>query len=210
MARNEHGVDLELLMKPFPQACIKQRSGGGGRSFDYVPGHVVKRRLIEATNNNYNLSILSDSKTPTEKPGELLVEVRVALTIPGCGTRDGVGVQIVAARAGEDLIKGALTDAIKNAAVLFGIGLDLYGGDLEKEATTLSKEEATARRNRFIKDARTIYGQRIENAEQAVALFAKLTHEQAFPAPGDDIDVADALYENAFRALDALVHEEGK
>jgi hypothetical protein len=55
----------------------------------------------------------------------------VALTIPGLGTREHIGVQAVEERGGEDLVKGAITDALKKAATLFGVGLELYGPDYE-------------------------------------------------------------------------------
>jgi len=116
---------ITALERPFPTQAIKQRDGGGGRTFDYVETQTVIRRLNEATMNNWSYRI-----TRFEWRGELLITTG-ELTIPGLGTRSGTGVQKVHERGGEDLVKGAASDGLKNCARMFGVGLDLYGPDLE-------------------------------------------------------------------------------
>ena len=116
----------DVLMRPFPESAIKQRQGGGGRMLSYLQGHTVIHRLIEATANQFDVVV-----TDLKREGDLMLAT-VALTIPGLGTRQHIGVQVMSNTAGgEDVVKGAITDAIKKAATLFGVGLELYGPDYE-------------------------------------------------------------------------------
>ena len=115
------------LGKPFPREAIKTRQGGGGRSFQYVEGHTVIHQLIDATNNTWSLEVREI--TSLQLGSKTLLQARVALTIPGLGTREHIGVQAIDERGGEDLVKGVVTDALKKAATLFGVGLELYGPD---------------------------------------------------------------------------------
>ena len=125
-------VDLEKLTQPFPREAIKQRQAGGGRALDYVEGHTVIHRLNDATDNCWDMSVKSiESKQIGD--GTLMI-AHVALTLPGLGTREGLGVQMVHARGGEDLVKGCITDGLKKAATLFGVGLELYGPDYAEGA----------------------------------------------------------------------------
>ncbi len=111
------------LMEPFPREAIKTRQGGGNTRLSYIEGHTVIHRLIAATDNRFDLRVLN-----VEQKGDLLTAL-VELTIPGLGSRQHMGVQKVSERGGEDLVKGAITDAMKKAATLFGVGLELYGPD---------------------------------------------------------------------------------
>jgi hypothetical protein len=113
----------EKLMEPFPPQAIKTRQGGGSKRLSYVEGHTVIHRLIAATGNQFDLRVLS-----VDQKGDLMTAL-VELTIPGLGSRQHMGVQKIAPNAGEDLVKGAITDAMKKAATLFGVGLELYGPD---------------------------------------------------------------------------------
>lgn len=116
---------LDALGKPFPRTAIKQRKGGGGKMYSYVEGHTVINRLNSATNGEWSFRIHE-----SEWRSDLLIVVG-ELTIPGLGTRTGYGVQKIAPNSGEDLVKGASSDALKKAATLFGVALELYGSDYE-------------------------------------------------------------------------------
>lgn len=141
----DHDVNLELLTAPFPNAAIKQRTVGGGRSLSYVEGHTVIHRLNAATNWSWDLRILDI--TSMQIGNQTVLRAHVRLTIPGLGSREHIGVQSIADRAGEDLVKGAVTDAIKKAATLFGVGLELYGPDYgsgEIDAKPVRAESASS------------------------------------------------------------------
>ena len=119
----------KALGEVFPKSAIKTRPGGGGKQLSYVEGHTVLHRLNTATGNNWDLAIRS---IDTMQLGpKTLMRAHVALTIPGLGTREHIGVQAVDERGGEDLVKGVVTDALKKAATLFGVGLELFGPDYE-------------------------------------------------------------------------------
>lgn len=113
------------LLKKFPIDAHKSRRGGGGKEFTYVETHTYLHRLINVTNNTFDW-VIKEFK----KEGELLTVVGT-LTIPGLGSRDGIGVQVYKPNSGEDLIKSVSSDAIKSAAKLFGVCLYLYGNDYE-------------------------------------------------------------------------------
>lgn len=124
------------LMEPFPQSAIKSRPDN--KRLTYVEGVTVFRRLISATDNNFTIEVVNqdfrDFGSTSKGQGRLLLLATVKLTIPGLGSREHVGVQVVnAENGGEDLWKGAITDGVKKAATLFGVGLELYGPDFESE-----------------------------------------------------------------------------
>ena len=129
----------QILSRPFPREAIKQRRGGGGKMLDYVEGHTVIHRLNEATYNDWNIEIKKIERID-QPNGKTVMTAHVALTIPGMGTREHIGIQEVDANAG-DLIKGCVTDAMKKAATLFGVGLELYGEDFEAQAAEAERFE---------------------------------------------------------------------
>lgn len=126
MATKTEGVDIAKLTAEFPPEAIKQRKGGGNKSLSYVEGHSVINRLNAATGNNWTFTV-----DRLDQQGDLFLAF-VTLTLPGMGSRSHIGVQRFAANSGEDLIKGAITDALKKAATLFGVGIELYGDDYEE------------------------------------------------------------------------------
>jgi hypothetical protein len=119
---------LRKLQEPFPREAIKQREGGRGKMLDYVEMHTVVRRLNAATGGTWDFAVLGEARE-----GDLL-KATCRLSIPGLGSREHVGVQKVSDRGGEDLHKGAISDALKKCATLFGVGLELYGEDYEGSA----------------------------------------------------------------------------
>lgn len=135
----------DALTKPFPTEAIKHRQGGGNRRFSYVEGHTVIRRLIEATGNRFNFRVVDFRSTPAPN-NQTLHTATVELCIDGLGCRQHIGVQLVADRAGEDLTKGAVTDGLKKAATLFGVGLELYGPDYEGDGDMVSVQGHTVDR----------------------------------------------------------------
>jgi hypothetical protein len=122
----------KALREPFPPEAIKSRSGGGNRNYDYVPAYIIIHRLNDACEFGWNWTI-QEVRVEKEPSGDTLVTVWGVLEVPPLGYRSGTGVQKVNARGGEDLVKGASSDALKKAATLFGVAIDLYGTDYEDE-----------------------------------------------------------------------------
>lgn len=118
----------EALNAPFDESQIKYREGAYGKSLAYLDGPTVYDRLNQSTNSwSFEIS-KSYFDQVTGKGGEptRLMVVEGHLEIPELGKRAGTGVQLLRPGSGEDMYKGARTDAIKNAASLFGVGLHLY------------------------------------------------------------------------------------
>jgi len=136
---------MAVLQRPFSASEIKTREGGRGKQLKYVTGASVFKRLIEATGGNYTTELVRYEflNIPTKRRGQdvevpaMLALVR--LTIPGLGSKEGFGIQIL--EGGEDMYKGAFTDGVKKAATQLGLALDLY--ETEEAATTeLMPQEA--------------------------------------------------------------------
>src|SRR5690606_11563329 len=121
---------------PFPRQAIKHRQGGGGKSLAYVETHSVINRLNSATNGAWSFFVKN-----TEWRNDLLM-VLGELTIPGLGTRSGFGGQKGVERAGEELVKGAISDSLKKCATLFGVAIDLYGPDYEANSAPQAAPQA--------------------------------------------------------------------
>ena len=122
-------MNRALLEKPFEPSQIKQRQGKFGHILDYVEGHVVTSRLNEAFESNWSFEIVK--YRIMKDPGEVLVLGK--LTAEGVIKMAFGSKEIERSKdtkaivsLGDDL-KAASTDALKKGAVLFGIGLYLYG-----------------------------------------------------------------------------------
>jgi hypothetical protein len=121
----------ELLTKPFRQEQLKQRKGQHGRTLTYIDIAAVIERLNEAC----------DCWSFEIEKHEILDGEAVVL---GKLTADGVckmafgGSILTVDREGSvmsiaDDLKAAASDALKKAASMLGVGLDLYGGSRRQE-----------------------------------------------------------------------------
>jgi len=139
-------VDIAALTAPFPREAVKTRSDRG-KDFSYIQGHSVINRLNAATGNRWTFEVIETqtrdiaiaARDNRAARTDLLVTARVRLTLPGLGAREHVGVQMVSPGSGEDLVKGAITDALKKAATLFGVGIELYGPDYEDDGEQVDR-----------------------------------------------------------------------
>ena len=118
------------LEAPFGPSFIKWRKGAFNKDLAYLDGPTVYRRLNECTNSWSFVQERSYFDEMVQGSGEVVKVMIVEghLEIPELGKRAGTGVQILKPGSGEDMYKGARTDAVKNAASLFGVGLHLYEG----------------------------------------------------------------------------------
>ncbi len=125
---------LDLLGRRFRPEVIQQRKIGG-REVSYVPVAAVIERLNRAT-NSWHFRIVSrdretmvlnrwNESTRKSEPREVPVSVVIGeLEIPEIGTRQALGVQALDDGSGEDLLKGAGSDALKKCASLFSVPLE--------------------------------------------------------------------------------------
>ncbi|MDQ3524943.1 MAG: RAD52 family DNA repair protein [Chloroflexota bacterium] len=125
---------LELLGRRFRPEVVQQRKIGG-RQVAYVPVAAVIERLNRAC-NTWNFRIVSrqtdvmllnrwNAETRKSEPREVPVSVVIGeLEIPELGARQAMGVQALDDGSGEDLLKGAGSDALKKAASMFGVSIE--------------------------------------------------------------------------------------
>lgn len=125
---------LDLLGRRFRPEVVQQRKIGG-RQVAYVPVAAVIERLNRAC-NTWNFRIVSrqtdtmllnrwNAETRNSEPREVPVSVVIGeLEIPELGARQALGVQALDDGSGEDLIKGAGSDALKKAASMFGVSIE--------------------------------------------------------------------------------------
>jgi hypothetical protein len=123
---------LKELRKNVDPELVKQREGwrdrnGNTHYVDYVEWHTVADILDENAPN------WSHSVKDVRQIGDIFT-VTVAITIDGV-TREGLGTGVANSELG---IKKAEHDALKRAAVKFGIARDLY----KKESDTIEREGA--------------------------------------------------------------------
>lgn len=195
----------EGLVKPFPKTALKTRPGDGGKkAMTYVDGTTVFRRLIDATGNNFSVEVIDqeirDFGSTSRGAARLLLIARVRITIPGMGSREHVGVQVVNADSGgEDLWKGAVTDAIKKAATLFGVGLELYGPDYEAGEIAAPPQPAPRA------------PQTPRNAPQPAntAPTSSVTHDAAWSAANTAMYMAARTHNVSKADIEAFFHEKG-
>lgn len=119
---------LSALSQPLPETAIRQRVGwrdqsGRERMIDYIDWHTAADILDEVcpdwSHEVRDIAVIGD-----------LVAVTAAITIKGV-TRCGIGVDSALDERG---IKGAEHDALKRAAVKFGLARSLYRGAAKKRS----------------------------------------------------------------------------
>ena len=123
---------LKELRKNVDPELVRQREGwrdrnGNVQMVDYVEWHTVADILDETAPN------WSHEVKDMRQIGDIFT-VTVAITIDGI-TREGIGTGLAGSEMG---IKKAEHDALKRAAVKFGIARDLY----KKESDTIEREGA--------------------------------------------------------------------
>ncbi len=132
----------QALGQPLNPALASQRKGRGGRSFDYLEGHVVieqANRIFGYGGWGYELAgdvTLRQVETVDTQTGEVKVSLGysapVRVTVAGALPRADIGVHPVAEDTldGHDTaIKAAVTDGMKRAFRSFGVqfGNGFYG-----------------------------------------------------------------------------------
>lgn len=130
---------LNALKNNLDPKMLRQRNGGIDKSghirtFDYVEWHTVAD-VLDNTAPNWGHTVKS-----IDKVGDVVV-ITVAITIDGV-TREGIGTGSARTETG---IKKAEHDALKRAAVKFGIARGLY----KTESSTANRSDAS--KNKQIK-----------------------------------------------------------
>jgi hypothetical protein len=115
----------DILTRPFPPELIRQRQGQGGKTLHYIETHAVISRLNEGC-DSWSFEIVEHQVLEEE------VLVVAKLTADGVMKMAFGGSAITRDREGRpvsiaDDAKAAGSDALKKAASLLGVALELYG-----------------------------------------------------------------------------------
>ncbi len=114
----------DILTRPFPAELVKQREGQGGKMLSYLETHSVIARLNEGC-DAWSFEIVEHQILEDE------VVVVAKLTADGVIKTAFGGSRITRDRGKPvsiaDDLKAAGSDALKKAASLLGVGLELYG-----------------------------------------------------------------------------------
>ena len=134
-------VTRELAI-PIDPALVSQRRGRGGKTFNYIEGHVaiaIANQVFGFGGWGYELAgevTLREIETVDPQTGEVkctrAYSAPVRVTVPGAPPRTDVGFHAVtdeSADGHETALKGAVTDGMKRALRSFGdaLGNGLYG-----------------------------------------------------------------------------------
>jgi hypothetical protein len=119
-------VNKSILTRPFSPEQIKQRPGQHGKMLSYIETHAVIARLNEAC-DAWSFEVVRHEIHEAEVVvlGKLTADGVVKMAFGGSTItrgQDGDAVSLA------DDLKSATSDAIKKAASLLGVGLELYGG----------------------------------------------------------------------------------
>ena len=133
-----------ILRKPFDANQISQfpRNAGSKAGLSYVGHAALTDRLLQA-DPEWSWEPVADPASKGLPVSGQGVEMWITLTIDGT-SRYGYGD--AQGKKGGDAIKEAIGDALRNAAMRFGVALDLWhkGGDLYQEPTTSAPEQPQA------------------------------------------------------------------
>ena len=207
----------QALSQPLDPALASQRKGRGGRTFDYLEGHVV----IDQANHifgyggwGYELAgdvTLRRIENVDSQTGEVTVfqgySAPVRVTVAGALPRTDTGVHPVTEETfdGHDTaIKGAVTDGMKRAFRSFGcqFGNGFYGDQQPQANVPARPERVPAQANRPIRQA-----QSTRNGSQVQTLrkrLMELAEEQGF----DEAKVRAAVQRQTGKDLDDLTADE--
>lgn len=137
---------MVLLRLPFKADKIKKNYQG----FDYVPPEHVIDRLNDVLGFSWEFEITDIKVYPGEKYQEVVCQGRMTI---GSESRMGIGADTVSWKTNEGkyypnpidkAFKSAASNCMKLCARLFGVGNQLWGGEMMPETVAMTMNEAEA------------------------------------------------------------------
>jgi hypothetical protein len=126
-------MNKEILCRPFPAELIRQREGHDGKRLSYLETHVVIERLNEGCDAwSFELVQHHVYKVEVVVVGRLTADSIVKMAFGGSAITFNAAGKVVSLA---DDLKAAASDALKKAASMLGVGLELYA---RRSATTRS------------------------------------------------------------------------
>lgn len=120
----------KVLTRPFPADKVKQKRGQGNRTMSYISHGLVTERLNEA-DPNWSSEILTEHIYKDQHGVPHCAGVTISLTVHGVTRVEAGGPQRQDGFTNE--IKNAYSDALKRAAMRFGVALEMWESLLDAE-----------------------------------------------------------------------------
>lgn len=125
-----NAASMKKLAEPFPSEKIKQKRGQGGRTMSYISHGLVTERLNDV-DPGWSSEVLTEH-IYKDQSGRLHCEgVTISLTVNGVTRVEAGGPQRQDGFANE--IKNAYSDALKRAAMRFGVALEMWESLVDAE-----------------------------------------------------------------------------
>lgn len=158
-------MKADVLRRPFAPEQVKQRQGQGGKTLSYIETHAVIARLNEGL-DAWSFEIVRHEIFEEEVVvvGKLTADGIIKMSFGGSALtrdRDGQCVSIA------DDLKSAGSDALKKAASLLGVALELYGGGPDVERTQQQARPREAEERRPAETSRLEPGERLTQRQLA-------------------------------------------
>ena len=207
----------DRLTSPIPGALIKERKGGGQKMLSYISGSTVIDMLnatfgymwswqvtkewtkdsIDSVNKWKDKKLQADPANWTVEEQGPVAHVKGILTVHLTGEngqiieikKEGFGSKSILGKQNdqESIFKAAGTDALKKAASLLGIGLELYRDEDEQAYfNEVSYEDP------WTDEMRLLHATNLENLGKYTSMYAVSDEELAnmvLSATGTDYDI---------------------
>ena len=212
----------QALGQPLDSQLVSQRKGRGGKSFDYLEGHIViaqANRIFGYGGWGYELVenvTLRRIETVNPQTGEVKVEqgysAPVRVTVAGALPRTDIGVHPVAEDTfdGHDTaIKGAVTDGLKRAFRGFGVQFgNAFYGDQPQFGNSPQPQRVPAQTNGNSGQAQasrpTRQAQDRGRSESQIEKLRKRLFEIAAEQGLDEDQVRSAVVDRTGKSIDDL------
>ena len=138
------------LTANFPKSVVKKAPQG--KFGDYVPHHIYTKRLVDVVGGKYNFTydIIRDKDNA-------VVGAKCTLEIDDLGTVQEVGDvdrHALARNLTEsEILKLAVSDGIKRCCMRFGIGLELWVGDMTEEEHYAGSTKETPKKKQVTQES---------------------------------------------------------
>ena len=216
----------QALGQPLDSQLVSQRKGRGGKSFDYLEGHIViaqANRIFGYGGWGYELVenvTLRRIETVDPQTGEVKVEqgysAPVRVTVAGALPRTDIGVHPVAEDTfdGHDTaIKGAVTDGLKRAFRGFGVQFgNAFYGDQPQVGNSPQPQRVPAQTNSNSGQAQasrpTRQAQGRGRSESQIEKLRKRLFEIAAEQGFDEDGVRSAVVNQTGKSVDDLTAAE--
>ncbi len=213
------------LSQPIDPDLVSQRKGRGGRTFDYLEGHVVidqANRVFGYGGWGYELVgdvTLRRIETVNSQTGEVTVSqgysAPVRVTVAGALPRTDIGVHPVAddnLDGHDTAMKGAVTDGMKRAFRSFGcqFGNAFYGDQSTSNGAAPQPQRVPAQANRPVRQAQSQPstgpqgGRNDSQVETLRKRLIELCSKQGF----DEAQVQAAVQRETGKSIDDLTADE--